>query len=148
MRLAGIDSIAGANRFLELSFLPQWEERSTVAPRQSHNAHRRLGGEHPLEQILSVREVRKVTQDHTVSWDRNRWGVVEIERRLDGSHWLRFRNRYLCLHHCAAPPPRTVSPSGLRPPGLPVHRVSKKPKRVPPGHPWRTWQKTGHFYFA
>src|SRR5437899_8795507 len=46
------------------------------------------------------------SDDHTVSWDGNRWGVpreevcaglrgasVEIERRLDGSHWLRFRNR-------------------------------------------------------
>jgi len=45
-----------------------------------------------------------MTEDHTVSWDGNRWGLlreevcaglrgaaVEIERRLDGSHWLRYR---------------------------------------------------------
>ena len=118
MRLAGIDSIEAANHFLETRFLPEWEERFTVAPRNPRNAHRRLGREHHLEEILSVRVVRKVADDHTVSWDGNRWGVpreevcaglrgaqVEIERRLDGSHWLRFRNRYLRLRHCPEPPP-------------------------------------------
>jgi hypothetical protein len=107
MRLAGIDSIKGANHFLEIRFLPEWEQRFTVVPRLSRNAHRPLGREHRLEEILSVRVARQVVDDHTVSWDGNRWGVpreevcaglrgakVEIERRLDGSHWLRFRNRY------------------------------------------------------
>lgn len=152
LRLAGIASIEAANRFLELRFLPAWEQRFTVASRQPRNAHRRLGPEHHLEEILSVRVARKMAQDHTVSWDGDRWGVpreevcaglrgapVEIERRLDGSHWLRFRGRYLPLRHCPEPP-RAASPSGLRPPGLPAHRVSKPQKPVPPNHPWRTFQ--------
>jgi hypothetical protein len=80
------------------------------SPRNPRNAHRRLGREHRLEEVLSVRVARKVTDGHTVSWDGNRWGVpreevcaglrgaqVEIERRLDGTHWLRFRGRYLPL---------------------------------------------------
>src|ERR1700675_254280 len=96
MRLAGIDSLEAANHYLETRFLPEWEQRFTVAPRNARNAHRRLGREQHLEEILSVRVARKVAQDHTVSWDGNRWGVevcaglrgaaVEIERRLDGSH--------------------------------------------------------------
>ena len=119
MRLAGIDSIEAANHFLETRFLPEWEQRFTVAPRNARNAHRRLGREQHLEEILSVRVARKVAEDHTVSWDGNRWGVlreevcaglrgaqVEIERRLDGTHWLRFRGRYLHLRHCPEPPPR------------------------------------------
>jgi hypothetical protein len=78
------------------------------------------------KEILSVRVGRTVADDHTVSWDGNHWGVprqevcaglrgaqVEIERRLDGSHWLRFRGRYLRLRHCPAPL-RSASPSGLR----------------------------------
>jgi hypothetical protein len=153
LRLAGIDSIEAANRFLELRFLPEWEQRFTVASRHPRNAHRRLGPEHHLEEILSVRVARKVAQDHTVRWDGNRWGVpreevcaglrgaqVEIERRLDGSHWLRFRRRYLRLRPCPEPEPRAASPSGLRPPGLPAHRVSKPYKKAPPNHPWRTFQ--------
>jgi hypothetical protein len=119
MRLAGIDTLEATNRFLELRF--------TVAPRQPRNAHRPLGPEHRLEEILSVRAARKVAQDHTVSWEGNRWGVlredvraglrgahVETERRLDGSHWLRFRGRYLGLRHGPEPSPRTEYPNPKR----------------------------------
>src|SRR6266581_5257865 len=153
MRLAGIDTMEAANHFLETRFLPEWEERFTVVPRHPRNAHRRLGREHRLEEILSVRVARKVAEDHTVSWDGNRWGVpreevcaglrgaeVEIERRLDGSHWLRFRGRYLRLHHCPKPTPRAASPSGLRPPVLAANPLSRVYKSAPPNHPWRTFQ--------
>jgi len=153
MRLAGIDNIAAANHFLEMRFLPAWEERFTVAPRNPRNAHRRLDRGQRLEEILSVRAARKVADDHTVSWDGTRWGVpreevcaglrgaqVEIERRLDGSHWLRFRGRYLRLRHCPAAAPRAASPSGLRPPGLTANPLSRVYKSAPPSHPWRTFQ--------
>src|SRR6266478_2451573 len=161
MRLSGIDSIQGANHFLEMRFLPEWEQRFTVVPRQSRNAHRRLGSEHRLEEILSVRVGRKMTEDHTVSWDGNRWGLlreevcaglrgaaVEIERRLDGSHWLRYRGRYLHLRSCPEPARQSASPSGLRPPGLaeqPAKPKTKiKPKHhAPADHPWRRpWKRT------
>ena len=161
MRLAGIDSIQGANHFLEMCFLPEWEQRFTVQPRNPRNAHRRLDREHRLEEILSVRAARKVAPDHTVSWDGVRWGVpreevcaglrgaeVEIERRLDGSHWLRFRKRYLRLRHCPDPTPRLARPSGLRPPGLANQKTQPpkefKPKwHVPQTHPWRRpWKRT------
>ena len=161
MRLAGIDSIAAANHFLETRFLPEWEQRFTVQPRNPRNAHRRLDREHRLEEILSVRAARKVAPDHTVSWDGVRWGVpreevcaglrgaaVEIERRLDGSHWLRFRKRYLRLRLCPEPTPVFASPSGLRPSGL-AKRKAQPPKEfkpkyhVPPEHPWRKpWRRT------
>ncbi|MEK7731788.1 MAG: ISNCY family transposase, partial [Planctomycetota bacterium] len=106
MRVAEVCTLEQANRFWELTFLPQWQQ-FTVQPRQRRNAHRPLGREHRLEQILSVRVVRSVAPDHTVRWQGQRWGVpreevcaglrgarAEIERRLDGSHWLRFRGRY------------------------------------------------------
>jgi transposase len=161
MRLAGIDSIQGANHFLETRFLPEWEQRFTVAPRNARNAHRRLGREQHLEEILSVRAARRVAEDHTVSWEGNRWGVVredvcaglrgaavEIERRLDGSHWLRYRGRYLHLRPCPEPLRPSASPSGLRPAGL-AERTPKpqnkiKPKyHVPAHHPWRgPWKRT------
>jgi len=153
MRLAGIDSIEAANHFLEMRFLPEWEQRFTVIARNPRDAHRRLGREHRLEEILSVRVARQVADDHTVSWDGTRWGVpreevcaglrgapVEIERRLDGSHWLRFRGRYLRLRHCPKPAPRAASPSGLRPPVLAAHPLARVYKSAPPNHPWRTFQ--------
>ena len=161
MRLAGIASIEAANHFLETRFLPEWEQRFTVAPRNPRNAHRQLGRAQRLDEILSVRAVRKVAQDHTVSWEGNLWGLtreevcaglrgaaVEIERRLDGSHWLRYRGRYLHLRPCPQPLRRSASPSGLRPPGLaeqtPRPKTKSKPQyHVPAEHPWRKpWKRT------
>jgi len=159
MRLAGIASLEAANHFLETRFLPKWEQRFTVAPRNPRNAHRQLGRAQRLDEVLSVRAVRKVAQDHTVSWEGNLWGVpreevcaglrgaaVEIERRLDGSHWLRYRGRYLHLRPCPQPLRPSASPSGLRPPGLadPTPRPKIKPKyHVPAEHPWRKpWKRT------
>jgi len=65
MRLAGIDSIAGANHFLELRFLREWNSASRWSPviAQCPSA---AGQEHRLEEILSVRAARRVAQDHTV----------------------------------------------------------------------------------
>jgi len=125
MRLAGIDNLAAANHFLEMRFLPAWEQRFTVAPRSPRNAHRRLDAHWgvPREEVCAGL----------------RGAQVEIERRLDGSHWLRFRGRYLRLRYCPAPAPRAASPSGLRPPGLTAHTLSKVYKSAPPHHPWRTF---------
>jgi transposase len=161
MRLAGIETLEQANRFLEITFLPWWEKRFARLPRQSQDAHRRLGREPRLEQILSVREARSMSADHTVSWRGQRWGVprekvcaglrgarVEVERRLDGRMWLRFRGHYLPLVACPAAPPRSASPSGLRPPGLaegrPKPPIKIKPQYTPPpDHPWRKpWKRT------
>jgi hypothetical protein len=119
-----------------------------------------MGREHRLDEILSVRAARQVADDHTVSWEGNRWGVpreevcaglrraqVEIERRLDSSHWLRFRGRYLSLRPCPDAV-RSASLSGLRPPGL-ADRKPKPPTQIkthyipPPHHPWRkSWKRT------
>ena len=154
MRLRGIETVEQANHFLEVTFLPWWQRRFARLPRDPRDAHRRLEREHRLEQILSSREKRLVSPDHTVSWQGQRWGLrrdqvcaglrgarVEIERRLDGSTWLRFRSRYWPLAHCPAAAPASVSPSGLRPPGVIDKKTAKpKPKYIPsPDHPWRTF---------
>ncbi len=152
MRLAGVRSVEEANRFLPEVFVPFWEQRFAVLPRQARDAHRRLAREHRLEQILSVREPRQVAQDYTLSWHGQRWAIpraevraglrgarVEVERRLDGSLWARFRGSYLSLQACPPTPPRAASPSGLRPPGLAAKPKTKTPYIPPPHHPWRTF---------
>jgi hypothetical protein len=160
MRLREIATLETANRFLEITFWPWWEQRFAVQPAHPSDAHRRLERTHCLEQILSVRVARTVACDHTVTWRGQRWALrredvcaglrgarAEIERRLDGSHWLRFRGRYLPLRPCPAAP-RLASPSGLRPPGL-ANRKPKPPTKIKthhhpaPDHPWRKpWKRT------
>ena len=160
MRLREIATLEAANRFLEITFWPWWEGRFGKRPVQPCDAHRRLQSPHRLPEILSVRVARTVAADHTVSWNGERWGVrrqdvcpglrgarAEIERRLDGSRWLRFRDRYLPLVACQAAP-RSASPSGLRPPGLADHKPKHTTKTKihytpPPDHPWRKpWKRT------
>ena len=150
MRLAGVTTIEQANQYLAEIFLPAWEQRFTVAPRQSQDAHRPLGREHRLEQILSVREPRSVANDYTVRWAGQRWAIaraevraglrrarVLVEKRLDGSLWARFRHCYLPLHSCPAAPLLAATPSGLRPPGLAAKTKTKTKYVPPPTHPWK-----------
>jgi len=158
MRVAGVRTLPEANGFLREVFLPFWEQRFTVEPRRLRDAHRPLGREHRLAQILSVRLARTVALDHTVTLDGQRWGVpreavcaglrgarLEIERRLDGTHWLRFRGSYLPLVACPAalPSPTAVS---LRLTGRskPKPEPQAKHKYIPPpDHPWRKpWKRT------
>ena len=160
MRVAEIGTLEQANRFLAITFWPAWSQRFAVQPAQSSDAHRRLQRAQRLEQILSVRVPRLVASDHTVKWEGQRWGLqreqvcaglrgahAEIERRLDGTHWLRFCGRYLPLSPCPDAP-RSASPSGLRPPGLadrkPKPLITIKTKHTPPpDHPWRkSWKRT------
>lgn len=102
LRVAGVGTVPQANDYFQLIFVPWWNGRFARAPRDPHDAHRPLGREHRLEAILSVRVVRTVGDDHSVTWAGRRWVVprdqvcaglrgarAEIERRLDGSHWLR-----------------------------------------------------------
>ncbi len=147
MRLAGVRTLEEANRFLDEVFVPLWERRFTVAPRRSHDAHRRLDGTQRLEAILSVREGRVVGQDYTVKWEAQRWAIpraevrvglrgarVEIERRLDGSRWVRFRGGYMNL--AAVPTPSAPLPT------------NKKQDRNGNTFPLPTIPGGGHFYFA
>ena len=160
MRVAQITTLEQANRFLEINFWPFWAQRFSVRPAQSGDAHRPLYPNHRLEQILSVRVARTVASDHTVKWQGVRWGLrreevcagmrgarADIEKRLDGTHWLRFRGRYLPLHPCPDVP-RPAGPSGPRPTG-PTEQKLKSPTRIKnktspsADHPWRKpWNRT------
>src|ERR1700737_263311 len=108
MRLVGIDSIEAANHFLETRFVPEWEQRFTVAPRNARNAHRRLGQEQRLEEILSVRVARKVAQDHTVRGDGNRRGST-AGRSMCGASWSCGRDRTALGRKPLVALPRAIS---------------------------------------
>src|SRR5260370_24677 len=119
MSLEQIATLEQANRFLEMTFWPDWQQRFAVPPAAASNAHRSLGHSHRLEEILSVRVARTVAADHTVSWQGQRWGLrredvcagmrgahAEIEPRLARSHSPRFPRPHLHLHY--------QSPAGLK----------------------------------
>ncbi len=88
-----------------------------VAPANPADAHRPLGAKHDLAATLSRVETRQVDNDYTIALDGKRYQIdrgciraglrgatVRVERRLDGSLAVRFRERYLTVTVCAPHP--------------------------------------------
>ena len=117
LRIAQTKTIAQANAYLENEFLVWWNQTLTVAPATADNAHRPLGKQHSLVASLSHVETRQVANDYTIRFENKlyqiartdvaaglRGGTVRLEKRLDGTLWVRFRDRYLTVNECAARP--------------------------------------------
>lgn len=107
MRLRGISNKIDGNRYLP-EYVAEHNQRYSVAAENLIDAHRPLSATHRLEQILSLRTKRVVTNDYTLRYDNKFFQLledqpvrvrprtmVEVEQRLDGSTHLRLAGRYL-----------------------------------------------------
>jgi hypothetical protein len=103
-----------------------------VAPAVAGNAHRPLGREHSLAASLSHVETRQVANDYTIRFENRlyqvqrgdvrpglRGGTVRVERHLDGTLAVRFRDRYLTVTECL-----------LRPTAVPVKPAQPRPRKT------------------
>src|SRR3954454_16179627 len=126
LRGAAAKTLGQANAYLEAEFLPWWNQTLTVVPACSDDAHRPLGKEHNLAAILSHVETRQVGNDYTIRFDNQlyqiqridiraglRGGTVRVERRLDGTLAVCFRDRYLAVSEYA-PRPKALPPKPPR----------------------------------
>lgn len=145
LRLLGISDLAAANRYLEETFLPELNERFTVAAKQPADLHRRVPRSVNLDRVLSFQEQRVVQNDWTVTW-RSRWFQLTAENQklalvrqkiticeqLDGTLLLLFRGRPLAWKELPERPRRPARQAVHRPIGM--GRVGLKPAAT---HPWR-----------
>lgn len=143
MRLARIDSLAGANRYLEEVFIPRcWEPRFTRAPRRSRDAHRRLPRGTDLQRLFAEEESRVLQHDFTFVYRNQIYQVeradarglapkapITAEKRPDGTLRFRAGDRYLEPTPIASRPRTEKAPR----PKLP----KKPPPKPGPDHPWR-----------
>jgi len=117
LRQRGAKDLEAANAYLQQVFLPLWNRRFRCEPQLAGDAHRALLGGTNLDSVLSIRVSRTVSPDYTVQWEgavyrvqreqiaRDMRGArVQLERRLDGSRWMHWRNRLLALEPCATRP--------------------------------------------
>jgi transposase len=125
MRVAGVNTIEDANRYLEEEYLVWWQREMTVEPANSNDAHRPLDKSHNLAASLSHVETRQVRPDYTLRMDGKLYQIerssivsglrkadVRVEKRLDGSLAVRFADRYLPIKECAvAGKPKAPAPS-------------------------------------
>jgi hypothetical protein len=157
LRLAGICSMADANRFLEDVFIPWWQTRFAVAAASGIDAHRTLPAALDLDRLFAHTEQRVISSDFTIryklrclqiepaqahsSMPRSR---ITVERRLDGSLHFRWGERYLNLTDFV-PVPVSV-PVQDKPKAVDTESRTRKPHKPAPDHPWRRQGTfTGHF---
>jgi hypothetical protein len=143
MRVAGISTMAEANRFLQELFIPFWNQRFTVAAAEERNAHRPLPAEVNLNALFAETVSRSLREDFTFRnkgtfWQINQADAPEtgskkqkvlVERWLDGSTHYRCADRYVHPEPFISPVPEPVEPAN---PQTTAPRV--KPAA---DHPWR-----------
>jgi transposase len=132
LRVAHVHTLEEANAYLENEFLPWWNQTLTIRPVVADDAHRRVGKEHSLAATLSHVETRQVANDYTIRFENKlyqiarpticaglRGSTVRVEKRLDGTLAVRFRDRYLIVSECA-----------VRPNAAPVQAVQAQPRKT------------------
>jgi transposase InsO family protein len=135
MRVAGVKTIEQANQYLEETYLVWWERELTVDPAHPDDAHRPLDKSHNLAASLSHVETRQVRNDYTIPLDAELYQIerqaivsglrkanVRVEKRLDGSMAVRFRERYLPVSRCAAVTKTKALPAKQATPRRPPNR--------------------------
>lgn len=96
LRLAGISTMEGANKFLREVYIPKHNRRYAIAPADPVDVHKPLLSSHDLNAILSVQEDRQIHNDFIVRFDNRFFQLAEgqrlrpkmtvtVQHRLDGS---------------------------------------------------------------
>lgn len=127
MRLAGIATLAAANRFLP-AWLARYNRRFAVPPATAIDLHRPLTADTDVRAVLAVKTRRVLRRDGTVAHggqlyqihDRLRATHVLVEERVDGTRRILHRDRPLTYHPILTRPRSVVTPKPRRRPRPPV----------------------------
>lgn len=105
LRLAGISTMADANRFLREVYIPEHNRRYAVEPAEPVDVHKPLLSTHDLDAVLSIQEDRQVHNDSIIRYE-NRFLLlaeghglrpktkVVVQERLDGTLRIERQGRY------------------------------------------------------
>ena len=145
MRLNNISNIETANRFLEETYIPDFNKKFSVVPMKDTNLHKPLTkhNQENLDKIFSVQSKRFVKNDFTIQF-KNIWYQLDeiqpttvyrkdevlVEERLDGSIHLSKKDKYLNFKKLPA-----------RPEKIKTVLVAITPRKAPhipsANNPWR-----------
>lgn len=110
MRLRNISAIEEANQYLKNEFIPWYNAKYAIQPRNKANLHSKLNKieQKKLPSILSRQEERTVQNDFTISFKKQWFQLTKqqpatickrdkviMEERMDGSIKIRLRGKYL-----------------------------------------------------
>jgi hypothetical protein len=123
MRLAGISSMAEANKFVQQGdFIEKHNAKFAVPPAQDGDAHRSIQG-YDLYKIFCTQEERVVTNDFTVNYQSRILQLTKYQpailrpkdhvivcRHLDRKITVRIRNNELCFEEIGMRKISKISP--------------------------------------
>jgi len=141
MRLRGIKTRTQANAYLQ-RYLPAFNRRFSVPPRQPADLHRPIPPRTDLNGILSIKHTRVVRNDATVAYRHRLYQIIDpppglsnksvvVARRTDGRLQILYHGHQLKYQQIHTRP--------SRPKQQPAPR-SRKTYRPPSNHPWRRFQ--------
>ena len=146
MRLAGISTIEGANKFLE-EYIPKFNAQFAVAPHGKADLHRNVSNQlkDKLPQVFSRQSQRIVHNDYTVMFENKYFQLnkeqpttvykkdtVIIEEHLDGSIKINLKGYYLNYTVLPERPKKIID---IKLPAL--TRRQQSDWKPPVDHPWR-----------
>lgn len=145
MRLGEIRTIEEGNTFLE-GYLPLYNKRFSVRPREKEDFHRPLAKGLDLDAILCIKTQRALRNDFTVAHNRKLYQVedkihaakVMVQDRINGSMRIYHKDRALRFKEITARPLRQKKPLVIQ------KRI--KPYTPPTDHPWRSFKFGKHRY--
>lgn len=152
MRLAGINTVADANRFLAETFIPAFNAQFAVEPASTEDLHRPLTTKErtSLESVFARHDQRTIQHDFTIVHN-NQWyqltekqpvtivpkDRVTVEEWLDHSIHLRLREKELTYKPLPARPKKTTTSIPWVLTTTPADPAPSRSWKPAGDHPWR-----------
>jgi transposase len=145
MRLRGIKTIEEGNKFLE-EYLPIYNKRFSVRPREKEDFHRPLPQGIDLNAILCIKTERTLRNDFTVAHNHKLYQVEEatkaskviVQDRMDGSMRITYQGRSLRF--------REITERPIKENKQLIVTKRRKTYIPPANHPWRRFKIKNHPY--
>lgn len=148
MRLANINTIEEANKFLKEKFIPWYNERYAVVPKSNNDCHRKLDISTGLQlkSIFAKHYMRGINNDFTIYYKSRYYQLEEIqpttvfkgdkvliEERFNNTIKIQYKGHYLDFFELPEKPLKVTS----NPLVLTEHKLNWIP---PADHPWRKYK--------
>lgn len=147
MRLANINTMAEANKFLKEVFIPKFNAQFGVVAKKKSDLHRKLNEKQKseLKKILSIQSERTVNNDYTIRFKNNYYQLketqpttvckkdrVSMEEHLNGDLKIALRDKYLDYFKLPARPKKEIEVKLIA-----LTKVRPSGWIPPANHPWR-----------
>lgn len=152
MRLANIDTIQEANRFLD-GYWPKFNKKFNVIAKSNTDMHRIAPPDCVLKNILCIKEERILKKDSTVRYKNKVYLItssidrrvtkVGIEERMDGSVWIKSKGKY--LKYKQVEPSVKISEDKIKEGKKTIKwRKYNKSSKPAKDHTWRTYKRSDY----